>query len=955
MTVFGQEPAHFVIGAKELANTDIYSICQTNDENLFVATNHGLFEYKHGKFRVIPSANKQHGNSVFSLKLDNEGSLFCGNLSGQLLKLVNGKLELFYELEKEDIGRQLMYEFDDNNHLILGGGTKCFDIFGTKIELIYENKEGIQSLIKLIDGRILIGLHQSEQIVSIKNGRFEILDVKEYREKGAYLPYHNHLFMLEGKLFNVYSDGSIVLLEKGEFINAVTPYKYERIFQFIEEELWALDHAAGVRKISIEGNSKLISTQSYFENEFISAIAKGKNNTLFFGTFNKGIIVVPNQSTLRHKLTYDGGGMNSLTVDDNNNVFISTRDGQVLHYNNSVVSIDQTDAQAVDKIYFVNGVDFGINKSFPSLAYNGTKMHSGKMPIGSIKDVWQVDASTALIATSSGVFKTCNSEKECPILDKANWYEFHENHIKKLASISERCKSVVYDSKQRRMYVATHYALMEFDNNGTSSEISMEGKRIIAKDLLFYDDELWCSTLNQGVLVFENGIIKSTINESNGLGNNSVNKIEVKNGKLFISHKSGFQILDLETNKWITLGTAEGIINGSVNDFALSSDRLWMISNGQPLSLKLKSLPQAEPKLNVYIDSLVVAGEALTKNDFQKFTHDQNQLSFYVDFRGVEYEAESMILYRIDGFENEWNSVASSTAVIEYKFLPPGDYTFEIKVQYRDSFSETKRHSFQITPPFWTTMWFYLLVGTAFAGLLIIVYLYQLKKVARRNKERLEKQKIETDLLETELKALRSQMNPHFIFNSLNSIQDLILQQDTDASYDYIVLFADLVRSTLNYSNKDFIALEKELEFLDVYLSLEKLRFEEDFNYNISFKGSKDVNVPSLIVQPFIENALVHGLLHKDGKKNLTIKFEYTDRLTCTITDNGVGRKRAKEIQDRRGSNHESFALDAIKKRLSILSEQHGKEVGYQVFDLYEGEEPQGTKVVVTMPYKDQF
>jgi LytS/YehU family sensor histidine kinase len=239
--------------------------------------------------------------------------------------------------------------------------------------------------------------------------------------------------------------------------------------------------------------------------------------------------------------------------------------------------------------------------------------------------------------------------------------------------------------------------------------------------------------------------------------------------------------------------------------------------------------------------------------------------------------------------------------------------------------------------------------------LFFLVYRYQIRRIDKRNREKLEKQKIQTDLFESELKALRSQMNPHFIFNSLNSIQDLILQKDTNASYDYIVLFADLVRNTLNYSNKDFIPIEKELEFLEVYLSLEKLRFEEDFNYEVSFKGSKDVNVPSLIVQPFIENALVHGLLHQSGQKKLTIEFEYSQKLTCTVTDNGVGRKRAKEIQERRGNLHESFALDAIKKRLSIMSEQHGEEVGYTVFDLFDEDTPSGTKVVITMPFQDQF
>lgn len=952
---FSQEPAHFVIGEKELANSDVYSICQTNDEILFVATNHGLFEYRHGQFKAIPVADNQHGNSLFNLKLDNEGNLFCGNLSGQILKLVDGKLELFFELDKDEIGRHLMYEFDANNHMILVGRSSCFDISEGQSRVIYEHPTGVQSLTRLIDGRILIGLVTSDTLVSIHNGEVLSTDVRQFHMDGAYSPYHNHWFKLGGELFNAYANGLIISLDKKTITHNVFPVQNERFYQFDSNEAWALDHARGVRKISLNNNSELINSESYFKNEFISAIAKGKNNTLYLGTFNNGVIVVPNQTTLKHNLSFESGGLNSLTVDRENNIFISTRDGQVIHYNRNTISIDQTNAQAIDKIYYASGVDFGINSAFPSLLYNGTKMHDGAIAMGSIKDVWQVDESSALIASSTGIFKTHASESKCSILDKANWITYEQNHIKRFESILERCKSVTYDKQNSLMYVATHYALLEFDNKGNSKEIKFNGKRIIAIDLLFDKGKLWCSTLNHGILIFNKGKVEYTIDETNGLGNNSVNKAEIKDGKLFISHKSGFQILELATKKWITLGTAEGILNGSVNDFALSLDKLWMISNGQILSLDLNNLPQAEPKLSVFIDSLVVSGRTFKENKFQQFTHDQNQLSFFIDFRGVEYEAEANILYRIKGFEDEWNSVPSTAEIIEYKFLPPGTYTFEIKVQYRDRFSATKRHNFEISPPFWTTLWFYLLLIVFITGVLFILYLVQLKRIAKRNQERLEKQQIETDLLESELKALRSQMNPHFIFNSLNSIQDLILQQDTDASYDYIVLFADLVRNTLNYSEKDFIPIEKELEFLEVYLSLEKLRFEEDFNYNISFNGDKDIKVPSLIVQPFIENALVHGLLHKSGKKNLRIAFDFSEQLICTITDNGVGRERAKEIQERQGNHHESFALEAINKRLTILREQYGKDVGFVVNDLYEENVPTGTQVVITMPFIEQF
>jgi len=152
-------------------------------------------------------------------------------------------------------------------------------------------------------------------------------------------------------------------------------------------------------------------------------------------------------------------------------------------------------------------------------------------------------------------------------------------------------------------------------------------------------------------------------------------------------------------------------------------------------------------------------------------------------------------------------------------------------------------------------------------GSTILYFKNKLKDKEKKRIAQLEKMSLEKELIAINLTALRSQMNPHFIFNALNSIQDLVLKEDTEASYDSIVLFAELIRNTLNYSNQDFISIEKELDFLKVYLQLEKLRFGSDFNYTISFNSTENIDVPSLLIQPFIENALVHGLMHKDGKK----------------------------------------------------------------------------------------
>ncbi|MFT5819192.1 MAG: hypothetical protein ACI8ZM_000415 [Crocinitomix sp.] len=948
LVTYGQEPTSFVIGEKDLINTDVYSICQTDDELLYIGTNNGLFVYKHGQFQQIPGAKEQQGNSLFDLKLDNKGDLFCGNLGGQIFKLTDGQLELFYAFGSDKANLNLMYAFDSNNHLIVVTSIGCLDVFEGEKKVLLKPERGIFSLNKLLDGRIIIETDSPDSIIYVKDGILNSIIVARRNLKEEYSPYTNRTQSLGNNLFSIYGSGRIECLDSKNLNCAIPEIRNERYFQFDKNVIWALDHANGLRKISLDEKKAISSSNKYYAHQFISSITQGKNGTLFLGTFGKGIIVVPNESIQRHIIERTDMNIKGIAVNKNNDVFLSTRDGRVLLYNQKTTLIESLPGVSMDHVFYLEGIDFGINKAYPSIVYDGRPWNGSNFPLGSVKDVCQVDDSSALIVTSIGVYKIGE------VMEGEAWEQMDSPYLNRLSALKERCKSVTYDTQNELLFVATTYGLNKVTSSNHKDQILYNNESILCNDLLFHNNQLWCATLKYGILIFENGILSKKIDELSGLGDNAVSKIEIQKDRLFVSHKNGFQILDLKSNKWTTLGTAEGIINGSVHDFALSQDKLWLLSNGQPLSLNLNDLPRKKPDFSIHLDSIVVSNERID-TAVKTFSYSQNQFSFYTDFRGIEYESEAMLHYKLNGFDADWNTTASTAALIEYKYLPPGDYTFEIKTHYRDLDSKMHSYSFQITPPYWQRLWFYLIIGTLLVLLLISLYRYQIHRIDKKNKEKLEKQKIQTDLFESELKALRSQMNPHFIFNSLNSIQDLILQQDTNSAYDYIVLFADLVRRTLNYSNKGFIAIEKELEFLEVYLSLEKLRFGEDFNYEISYKGSKEVNVPSLIAQPFIENALVHGLLHQSGQKKLTIEFNYSDKLTCTITDNGVGRKRAKEIQERRGNHHESFALDAIEKRLSILGEQHSEEVGYRVFDLYEGDSPSGTKVVITMPYQDQF
>jgi len=220
-----------------------------------------------------------------------------------------------------------------------------------------------------------------------------------------------------------------------------------------------------------------------------------------------------------------------------------------------------------------------------------------------------------------------------------------------------------------------------------------------------------------------------------------------------------------------------------------------------------------------------------------------------------------------------------------------------------------------------------------------------------------EKIRIQQESINNYIKALRAQMNPHFIFNSLSSIQHLVLKNDTPAALMYLSKFSQLMRSTLENSIEKSVTLAEEIKLLKTYIDLESLRFDGSFSYEI--KVEKHLNthlleVPLLIIQPFVENAILHGLLNKkEGEKKLTITFsEDINHIIATVEDNGIGRKASKTLQKKSSKPHKiSRGMELTQKRIEVLEKQTDKSGSYVIEDLTDDSgNPSGTKVIVKIP-----
>ena len=235
-------------------------------------------------------------------------------------------------------------------------------------------------------------------------------------------------------------------------------------------------------------------------------------------------------------------------------------------------------------------------------------------------------------------------------------------------------------------------------------------------------------------------------------------------------------------------------------------------------------------------------------------------------------------------------------------------------------------------------------------GAILLIGLVFLIYNRRQVKRRLTLQK---EVAEYEQKALHLQMNPHFVFNCLGSISSFIVQNGTDSALKYLSKFSKLMRLTLEYSKGAIIPIDKEIESLQNYLELEQLRFHQKFTFKIKSSDAVEFNMgmPPLLIQPFVENAILHGLVPKEGNGKIEINFDVKNgQLICTITDDGIGLTQSKQLKENSVTAHKSMALEITKKRLEIMEATTNKSAQIEIKELTTNNEITGTQVTLLLP-----
>lgn len=438
-------------------------------------------------------------------------------------------------------------------------------------------------------------------------------------------------------------------------------------------------------------------------------------------------------------------------------------------------------------------------------------------------------------------------------------------------------------------------------------------------------DRLWASTLS-GIV-----IIESTKLNTEGLLPMIV--IDKKNYDLTININENFAILEKSGlgNIWLSTGTELA---------RFYPEKFSTMERAPEMCLEKVRLNLQETNWQKYCDSLAGFFE-LPVNPVLPY----NMNNFVFHFKAVSFSNEGEVLYsyRTKGGDNVWSPPFSNNTITSIRFSP-GTYTIYIRAKKANSdWGEPVSFTFTIMQPWWNT-WGFRITGVIVTSILLtIIFRKQVKRIKQNAA-------IQNQLRDLEMKALRAQMNPHFIYNALNSIQSLVIDKRNNEAQDYMVKFSRLLRQVLNHSEENVITLDKELTTLELYIELESLRLNYELQYSINVDenivGEKEW-VPPLILQPFVENALWHGLSEKQGEKILTVNITENDEwIHCEVADNGTGRRK-KNAGDIIFRNKGPRGMEITKGRLAIFNQTDAKE-NIVITDLKDSNgNPAGTTVLI--------
>lgn len=925
-----------------ISGDTVYSIIEEDDKTLWVGTSNGLnkFDKTTGyfyHFRLNPNnANSLSNNNINCILMDEEKNLWIGTNEG--LNYFDKKNKIFTHWYSDhgksntlvnDLIRDLLIDDKGNLWICSDGGIDIYNLTQGKITKKYTHKESEKN--SLSNNRVRTILQDNEGTIWV--GTYG----------GGLNRYDKLIDNFNSYVNDIYNNRSL----SNDYIN--------KIFQDKSGIIWVATAWKGVSKIDKYSNrfnhiQHLTNNENSLNDNNVWSIFQDKTGKTWIAT-DKGINIYDHESRKYSFILSNPLNSNSLP-------------------SNLVRQIYQ------DKngIFWFGTFDAGICSYNPETKYFRHYENDPKNPYSlsnnRINFIMEDHLGIMWVATDKGLNRF-NRENQT--------FKRYSNDPVNKNSLSNNTVYSIYEDKQNILWLCTLGGLNRF--NPVTNEFTIFRKNsneynTLSSDKIFslYEDKegvFWIATWGGGLNRFDRstGEIKYYLEDS-GLPNNvTYNIFEDNNNNLWISTNYGLSKFNKSNETFVNFDVKDGIQSNEFNRNAAFHN----IKTGEMFFGGMNGFNYFYPEnilTNTYVPPIAITGfyifnklqpREISDNDTILLSYDDNFFSF--EFAAMDYSnpSKNKYAYLLENFDNSWNYCDASRRYAFYTRVPPGTYTFKLKGSNSDGIWNEKGISFKIiiTPPWWLTWWFRIGSVLFIALLAWYIIFLRLRNIRIRHEDEKRILEIEKQMFNLEQTSLRLQMNPHFIFNSLNSIQSVVIANDTDKAVNYLAKFASLMRYILAHSQKPFVNLSDELTAMKIYLDVERLRFDNKFNYILDIDPEIDeefLEIPPMIIQPFIENAILHGLLNKDGIGTLKIQLKLKDNeyLTCVIEDDGVGREKAAEIRLQSGLKHKSKGMFITQKRLEILNRSNKDQLNVKITDLKDNQnQPCGTRVEILIIYKE--
>ena len=938
-----QNPYHITIDKTSgLPSNSVYDIFQDSKGFMWFATGKGLCRYDGNNFKTF-TADFQTSKSGSCIAEDAFGRIWYANFDGFLYYVEKGSLKALPQ--KTSLGYYRFGIIQNELFLIQPEAILVYDLKSLKVKAkhIINDKE-VRFCYATKEKFYVLGNYLYE--LGNKNGiKKHKLPEDFYAEIiTPIINTWNQKLIINSKSTAIYYS-----FEKGKF----SKFKLNNSIDFTQntaitdDEIWICT-PNGMHKIDLLSNQN----KTYFTDQNISYILKDKHNNYWISTLNKGVLFIQDFSNNFIDLQ---PRPNSLSL-GKNEVFIGAEKDliyklncknlqtEIIYESKSNHSISQIFADTINEKVFFNSFKFNI--------LNKNNQITNEFSIA-IKDIKKVDKKYFSFA-ASGILGIFCVDKNL----KSSWDTIFEKNKKEdfsgfnqaLLLNNTNGKSTEYNAINNTIYYATNNGLIAITNDGKTQELKHKNETLFLVKIQKYKDNIiGLSTAEKLYSInAENVVTRFKLPEF--IAKEKFNRFFIRNQYCYLFSTNSVYEYDFETQNTQKVISLSNDIEAT--DVILKNNQLFFATS-KGIVIKNRNEIGNFPKPKLIINEIQINGKRREVNQLKELNTDENDVAINFSTLAFVPNESYSVSYKINN--SEWKTLDLNDKNLKLYSLASGNYTIQLAINHDNLKIDLQTIQFEIKKPFWLKPIFLFGFGFVFLGLIYAFYKLQILKLEKRNQLLLEKVNLEKNLNQSKLKAIKSQMNPHFFYNALNTIQSFILSNEKKQAVSYLSKFSNLTRTILEMTEKETISIAEEVKTLSLYLDIEKARFEEDFNYHIQVDNEIDaenIKIPTMLLQPYVENAVKHGLLHKQGEKAVTIHFQKeTEHIKISIDDNGIGRQKSTELNAIKNKNHNSFATEAMQNRVNLLNQYNQKNISIQYIDKTNlNNQPTGTSVVFEIP-----